>query len=304
MADTRPVISASRRTDIPAFYTPWFMEGIQKGEVTVVNPFNRRERTVDLRPEAVHSIVFWSKNFGPFLAAEAHAALEQMGYRLFFNFTVNAPNPTLEPRIPALDQRLDQVRTLCRKFSPDQINWRFDPICFYGQDGQILNNLEGFDKIARTMADLGISRCITSFYDPYRKVDQRLQAAMAEAGGPRDPVYMEPGAARSEQQDHKKDGQLCWQISRHPAVSLLRTGAKFQRIFPPIENVSASACIDGRLPKKAVQAEDPVTAKDTGQRRDKGCQCTRSVDIGSYDRASLRTTTACSAMPRTGMDTD
>ena len=62
------IISASRRTDIPAFFAGWFMEKIRSGAVQVSNPFNPRQiRTVSLRPEDVDGIVFWSKNPAPFL---------------------------------------------------------------------------------------------------------------------------------------------------------------------------------------------------------------------------------------------
>ena len=274
LADT--VISASRRTDIPAFYTPWFMEGIRQGEVSVVNPFNRVTRKVSLRPEAVHSIVFWSKNFAPFLAAQAHTRLKDMGYNLFFNFTVNGENSVLEPHIPALDQRIPQAKVLCSRFGPDAVNWRFDPISFYEDDGVTRNSLKAFESIAYRLADLGISRCITSFYDPYRKVDQRLRR-LAEAGGPR--IRFTEPALQIRERTIRKMASLLAPLGIR---LFLCCEAKISGIFPPIENVSASACIDGRHLKKLFKG-NPVTAKDTGQRRDKGCQCTRSVDIGSYD---------------------
>ena len=62
------IISASRRTDIPAFYMPWFMNRLQAGFVRYPNPFGGQVYTVSLRPDDVHSIVFWSKNCGPLLS--------------------------------------------------------------------------------------------------------------------------------------------------------------------------------------------------------------------------------------------
>ena len=81
----KTVISASRRTDIPAFYMPWFMERLLEGRFQVVNPFNNRSKVVSAGPDQVHSIVFWSKNFGPFIAGDFGERLEEMGYHLFFN---------------------------------------------------------------------------------------------------------------------------------------------------------------------------------------------------------------------------
>lgn len=269
------------------------MKRIERGEVTVVNPFNRQERIVDLRPEAVHSMVLWSKDFGPFLKAEAHTRLKQMGYKLFFNFTVNAPNAVLEPGIPAVNLRLNQVRTLCRDFSPDQINWRFDPICFYEQDCRSCNTLGGFDIIARAMADRGISRCITSFYDPYRKVDQRVKA-LIKTGGPKI-RFVEPGTEKRRQviqrmADLLKPLGIGLFLCCEQGVTEALGG-----------DVSPSACIDGHY-LQTLFGGSPVKAKDSGQRKDKGCQCTRSVDIGSYDRhPCAHNCLFCYA--RTGMDT-
>jgi hypothetical protein len=83
------VISASRRTDIPAFYMPWFMEQISKGVFEVVNPFNQHVSVVPAMADRVHTIVFWSKNFGPFIDHGYDQQLLELGYHLFFNFTIN-----------------------------------------------------------------------------------------------------------------------------------------------------------------------------------------------------------------------
>lgn len=61
------IISASRRTDIPAFYMPWFMNRLREGYVAYPNPFSGQIHTISVAPEDVHSIVFWSKNYAPFL---------------------------------------------------------------------------------------------------------------------------------------------------------------------------------------------------------------------------------------------
>ena len=82
---SRIVLSASRRTDIPAFYMPWFMKQIKRGVFEVVNPFNRQVRTVPATPADVHTIVFWSKDFGLFLKENQAKKLQQAGYHLFFN---------------------------------------------------------------------------------------------------------------------------------------------------------------------------------------------------------------------------
>ncbi len=77
------VLSASRRTDIPAFYMDWFMERIDAGFFRVQNPFNGQVRIIPSQPEDVHTIVFWSKDFGRFLKGRYGQRLQQMGFNLF-----------------------------------------------------------------------------------------------------------------------------------------------------------------------------------------------------------------------------
>ncbi len=143
------VISASRRTDIPAFYMPWFMEQIDRGFFEVVNPFNQHVFVVPATPDRVHTIVFWSKNFGPFIDQAYGRQLLKLGYHLFFNFSINSENPDLEPHVPPLNQRLGQLEYLCEQYGPDAVNWRFDPICFYRTGpGALQDNLNDFSVVA------------------------------------------------------------------------------------------------------------------------------------------------------------
>ena len=186
MTAPKTILSASRRTDIPAFYMEWFMAGIEKGVFEVINPYNQQRRQVPARPHEVHSIVFWSKNFGPFLAQGYDRRLEQKGYHLFFNFTVNTPSPLLEPHVPPLADRLRQMAVLARRHDPRSIAWRFDPICFVrnAREEAVHNNLEALETIADALATLGIRRGITSFVDLYRKVLTRLPAKGLELDSP------------------------------------------------------------------------------------------------------------------------
>ena len=169
------IISASRRTDIPAFYMPWFMEQIRMGSFEVTNPFNQRISCVPATPDRVHTIVFWSKNFGPFLAKNYGEQLIKWGYHLFFNFTINSDCASLEPNVPPLKKRLDQLEHLCQRYGPDTINWRFDPLCFFKKrSGPLQDNLHDLSDITEKAVKCGIMRCITSFMDHYPKVRKRL----------------------------------------------------------------------------------------------------------------------------------
>ena len=104
--EPKQILSVSRRTDIPAFYMDWFMDQVARGFIDVINPFNRQIKRVAVSPERVHAMVFWSKNFDPFLTGRYGERLQAMGYHLLFNFTVNSHSPILEPGVPDLNQSL------------------------------------------------------------------------------------------------------------------------------------------------------------------------------------------------------
>ena len=124
----RTVISASRRTDIPAFYMRWFENRVREGYVDARNPVVRdRFYRVSLRPEDTHTIVLWSKNYRTFLDSDLSHSKE---YRWYFNFSL-VDCPEWEPGVPLLEDRLKQVEEICERWHPQQINWRFDPIVFW-----------------------------------------------------------------------------------------------------------------------------------------------------------------------------
>lgn len=268
------ILSVSRRTDIPGQYTPWFLKGIAAGTFQVKNPYNKRIKTVTATPDTVHSIVFWSKNYQPFLNLFAHQILADKGFNLFFNFTVNSRS-LLEPGIPDTGARLDQATFLADRFGPDKLAWRFDPICFYEQDGKLKNNLDEFFTIAQAMASIGVTRCVISFYDKYKKVDHRLKHLAAQGG----PLieFIDPEKKKKEEIIKKLAAQLS---PLNIQLFLCCEGSLAQDI--PWEGVEPNACIDGKLLKKLFGG-NPETARDRGQRTKLGCNCTKSVDIGSYE---------------------
>ncbi|MCK5838071.1 MAG: DUF1848 family protein, partial [Desulfobacula sp.] len=125
------ILSASRRTDIPAFYMDWFMDHINLGFFNIKNPYNKTIKEIDVSRDSIHSIVFWSKNYNAFIKAKAGETLTQLGFNIYFNVTINSESTLLEPNLPSLKKRLEQLDELSSVFGPEKISWRFDPICFY-----------------------------------------------------------------------------------------------------------------------------------------------------------------------------
>ena len=265
------IISASRRTDIPAFYMPWFMSQIKRGSFEVTNPFNQRVSCVPATLDRVHTIVFWSKNFGPFLDKNYGEQLLKQGYHLFFNFTVNSDCTNLEPNVPPLRKRLDQLEHLCQRFGPETINWRFDPLCFFKTEvGIMQDNLHDFFSIAEKAAECEIMRCITSFMDHYPKIRRRVSTRPGF-------VFIDPPLEKKIEIVHGMEKELG---ARNIQLSLCCEKDLMQAIFRN-SSVSGSACIPGELIQKLAGGRLSLK-KDTGQRVKAGCGCTLSSDIGSY----------------------
>ena len=264
------VISASRRTDIPAFYMDWFMAAIHRGHFEVVNPFNRMTTRVPANPGKVHTIVFWSKDFGHFLENGYGDQLTKMGYHLFFNFTINSDCFILEPNVPPLDRRLDQLGSLCHRFGPDCVTWRFDPICVFAVADETKDNLIDFGRILKSANRLGIKRCVTSFMNDYAKIRKR-------AGQIRGFRFIAPEPERKleillsmENEMKGMDMQLLTCCEKTLIASL-----------PETSGIKSSSCIPNDLLMNLFGGRVTLK-KDAGQRVKQGCGCKTSVDIGSY----------------------
>ncbi|KPJ74861.1 MAG: hypothetical protein AMJ54_16460 [Deltaproteobacteria bacterium SG8_13] len=272
MVDERQiVISASRRTDIPAFYLDWFMDRITRGYFEVPNPYNQKVSVVPATTDRVHTIVFWSKDFGPFLKQDIGDKLLRRGFNLFFNFTLNSEVPLLEPRVPPLAERLRQLEALSRRFDPRVIHWRFDPICFFrSENGERQHNLVHLDRISEVAARAGIQRCITSFVDLYAKVRKRVARL--------------PGMRFEEPHNGRKIASLLHmeELLRAKDITLsLCCEKELFESLPPGSRIGQSSCIPNDV-LAAVYGGKLSLRKDSGQRVRQGCGCRVSSDIGSY----------------------
>jgi hypothetical protein len=172
------VISASRRTDIPAFYPQWFMNRIRSGYVRWLNPFSKATYHVSLRPEDVSAIVFWSKNFIPLLPFLDE--LDAGGYGMIFHFTITGLPKIFEPNVPDADELVECARILSDRYGSESVIWRYDPVLM----SSITDHEYHIDRFRYLCSKLEgtIRTCYFSFAVFYGKVLRNTQLLKSETG--------------------------------------------------------------------------------------------------------------------------
>lgn len=159
------IISASRRTDIPTYYSEWFFNRINDGYVCVRNPMNIHQISkVSLSPEVVDGIVFWTKNPIPMMN-RLHELDNR--YMYYFQFTLNSYGKDVEANIPSKnDVIIPAFQDLSRMIGAERVIWRYDPIILT-EKYTIDYHLEYYEKIAKRLSGY-TKKCIISFVDLYR----------------------------------------------------------------------------------------------------------------------------------------
>lgn len=264
------VVSASRRTDIPAFYSPWLMARLRAGFVKVPNPFNpRRIATVDLTPRSVACLVLWSKDPRPLLPHLGE--LEERGYRTLFHITLTGLPSALEPGVPPAGEIAGAVRELARRVGPGRVVWRFDPV--------LLSPLTPAESILRAFSALAgelrgaVRHVVVSFARPYGQVLSRLRRAGASG-------FLFPDVTEGPAEEAlPRVAPLAAALAEIAAEHGLEVFSCAGRLDLAPCGVRAGACIDAALLREEFGLLLP-SRKDPGQRAE--CRCLRSVDIGIY----------------------
>ena len=251
------ILSVSRRTDIPAFYSEWFFNRLREGSVCVRNPMNERQVSrIKLSPEVVDCIVFWSKNPAPMLERLSELA----GYDYYFQYTVNDYGTEVEPRVPPLSERLETFKRLSAQLGRERVIWRYDPIIFT-QKYTPEHHLESLAKIAAALRGC-TEKCVFSFVDVYPSKNSgslnRLQSRQLS------PAELDSFAAELS--------RICRENSLAPATCA-------EGIDLAKHGIQHNACIDPELIARITGCG--LSIKSDAQR--KHCRCVKCDDIGSYD---------------------
>jgi hypothetical protein len=263
------IISASRRTDIPAFYAEWLMNRVRAGFCSVPNPVNPRQVSrVSLRPEDVDVFVFWTRDPKPLLGRLA--ALDERGFRYYFQYTILANPKSLDPRTPPVEEAVNTFRSLADHIGPDRVVWRYDPIIVTDGTPEAYH----LDRMASIAANLRgyTKRLVISQVDIYPHVEARLRL-LEEKGRPiklsREPLTAE--GIRS--------------MAGIAAANAMEISSCAEDIPWTAQRVRPGKCVDDQLIEK-VFGISVTHQKDPHQRP--ACGCVVSKDIGVYDTCAFR----------------
>ena len=251
------IISASRRTDIPAFYSNWFINRVREGFVLVRNPlFKKIVTKVILDPEKIDAIVFWTKN--PQLLIEKLPELDNRGYFYYFLYTITAYGNKFEPNIPGNQHLLDTFHHLSELIGKERVIWRYDPIIISDITDENYH-LDRFYNLASSLKGY-TTKCITSFMVTYKKCIRNMQGI------------------KVENLDNIRKGNLLnslKQIAGNFNINLSLCADENS-----IEGIEKSCCIDADL-INSLKGTKIKYKKDPSQRVH--CLCAESIDIGAYN---------------------
>lgn len=252
------IISASRRTDIPAFFGDWLLNRLDAGYVLVRNPmrFHQVSR-ISLDRESVDAFVFWTKDAEPFFPTLD--VLLERSFRCYFQYTLNDYPISIEQALPSLDERIKTMRALSRRLGAHCMTWRYDPIIFTDEIGSG-QHLMSFERLCDAL-DGAVTECTFTFVVNYLKTRRHMKGQ---------PIVV-PG--RAERVD--LIGNMARVAHEHGIVLQACCEDDFSEC-----GVQPAACISQQRIER-ICGHAIAGRKDSGQRR--ACRCIQSVDIGSYD---------------------
>ena len=252
------IISASRRTDIPTYYSNWFFKRIQEGYVLVRNPMNTHQISrISLNPDVVDGIVFWTKNPIPMLNK-----LDNLkDYTYYFQYTLNSYGQDVEPHVPCKQTKLiPAFKKLSDTIGPERVIWRYDPI-FLNSTYTLEYHLHYFEQLAKILHQY-TKKCTFSFMDLYRNTEKNIKGLDVH----KFPIDQQRRLAKAFAEiAHSYNLQI---DTCAEGIDLEQYGIKHAR------------CIDDRLLSQLIGCPLNVD-KDKNQRLE--CGCIESIDIGSYN---------------------
>ncbi|MGA7722438.1 MAG: DUF1848 domain-containing protein [Ignavibacteriaceae bacterium] len=257
------IISASRRTDIPAFYSEWFINRIEEGYCTVPNPlFKNQISVISLHPADVDVFVFWTRNPKPLFPHIDY--LNELGYKYYFQFTINNYPKHYEPNNPSIDSSIKNFNYISDKLGTGKIIWRYDPILLT-KDLTADFHLKNFTFISNMLRGK-THRVVISIVDDYKKTLRHLNKIN---------VDYQPNQTENREYEYLLKSIVGISTSNGMKVESCAEAKNYAYL-----GIEHGKCIDDQLILKEFGI-DLKYKKDKTQRP--ACGCIDSRDIGAND---------------------
>lgn len=252
------ILSVSRRTDIPNYYSEWFYNRIKEGFLYVRNPMNPHQISkIDLSPDVVDCIVFWTKNPEPMI----NRLDELAAYHYYFQFTLTGYGKEIECNVPHKRERMIPVfQELSKRVGKQKVIWRYDPIIFtktYTPE----YHLKAFEQIAMALRGY-TEKCVISFVDVYAKNKKNMKSI------------------NSYELDRSELLQFAKNIGEIAKYNGIEVGSCAENIDLEECGIEHNCCIDKALIERIIGCKLKV-GKDKNQRQE--CGCMESVEVGTYN---------------------
>lgn len=260
------IISASYRTDIPAFYGEWFLNRFRAGYAKVVSPYGSQVSTVGLRA-GIDGFVFWTRNAEPFRPMLRE--VRQAGLPFCVTVTLTGYPRALESSVIAPARAVAMIKNLAEEFGPRAVVWRYDPMVLSSLTPAPFH-LANFAALADGLRGC-VDECVISFATIYKKTARNLTAAAHAHGF----AWSDPAA-----EDKRR---LAAGLAELAAARGLRLSLCSQEDYL-VAGISPAACVDARRLADVARhwgLPGAIAAKVKGNRA--GCLCHESRDIGAYD---------------------
>lgn len=294
------IISASRSTDIPAFYAKWFMNRLKAGYCVWYNPFNQKPMFISFAKTKV--VVFWTKNPEPMIPFLPE--LDMMGIHYYFQVTLNDyVNEGFEPNVSSVEHRIEVFKRLSDLIGKERVIWRFDPLIVTPQltARQLLTKVYHVGNQLKGYTD----KLVFSFIDvrAYRKVQNNLiketpfyTRETVENAEPSGSYLTELVEGLAKLRDHwKSEGWNLTLATCGESIDLDKYGIEhnrcidgelMERLF--VEDKELVYYLrTGKLPEPDLFGNIPEIPSDRKDLKDKGqrkvCGCMISKDIGMYN---------------------
>lgn len=252
------ILSVSRRTDVPNYYSDWFINRLKEGFLYVRNPMNTHQISrINLSPEVIDCIVFWTKN-----PANMLGKLEYLqDYAYYFQFTLTGYGRDIEPNLP--DKRKELIpafQKLSEKIGKEKVIWRYDPILLsdkYTAD----YHLRAFEEIAGNLAGY-TEKAVISFVDLYEKTWRNTRGLGIRLATEKEMMGLAAEMARIASKYNLEIESCAEQWD-------------FQKV-----GIQRGSCIDKKLIERIIGCR-LTGQKDKNQRKE--CGCFESVEVGAYN---------------------